>query len=56
MRKVYSTKEVATILGVNYMTVYNLIQRGDLNAFKVGRHYKIKADELEKYIDDNEVS
>ncbi len=36
---------------VSTMTVYRLIKAGDLAAVRVGKSYRIKEDDVEKYLD-----
>ena len=49
--KMYKTQEVADILNCSIETVRNLIKRGDLKVFKVGKNFRIKEDVLMAYID-----
>lgn len=44
----YSVEEMATALGVNRVTVVRKIQDGTIQAYKVGRRWKIPKSELEK--------
>lgn len=43
--------EVAGTLRVSTMTVYRLIRRGELPAVRVGRNYRVRASDLEAYLD-----
>jgi excisionase family DNA binding protein len=43
--------EVADQLRVSTMTVYRLIRRGELLAVRVGRNYRVRADDLAAYLD-----
>jgi excisionase family DNA binding protein len=43
--------EVAGQLRVSTMTVYRLIRRGDLPAVRVGRNYRVRAADLERYLE-----
>lgn len=45
----YTPDEVAKILRVTRYTVYEMIKRGDLAAYRIGRNMRIDAAELEKY-------
>jgi len=38
------------------MTVYRLIRRGQLQAIRVGRNYRVREDDLEKYLESQAVS
>jgi len=42
--------EVAAALRVSTMTVYRLIRSGDLPAFRVGRNYRIRREDLDAYL------
>jgi len=47
----YSIEEVAKMLKVAYLTVYRWIQSGKLNAYKAGKQYRIKKEDLDKFIE-----
>ncbi|MGH9077561.1 MAG: helix-turn-helix domain-containing protein [Acidimicrobiales bacterium] len=42
--------EVAAALRVSNMTVYRLVQAGQLPAVRVGRSYRIREDDLDRYL------
>lgn len=42
--------EVAELLRVSNMTVYRLIRSGELPALRVGKSYRIRANDLETYL------
>jgi excisionase family DNA binding protein len=42
--------EVADMLRVSNMTVYRLIQAGSLPAVRVGRSYRIRDDDVDRYL------
>ena len=44
--------EVASLLRVSNMTVYRLIQGGELGAVRVGKSYRIREDDIDKYLAD----
>ena len=44
--------EVATLLRVSNMTVYRLIQGGELPAVRVGKSYRIREDDIDRYLGD----
>jgi putative molybdopterin biosynthesis protein len=46
----YSPAQVADVLNVTRMTVYNEIKRGNLPSFKIGRAVRIPADAVNKMI------
>jgi len=43
-----SIKDVADALNINPMTVFRYIQKGRIKAVKVGRDWRISAEELER--------
>lgn len=45
----YTTEEIADLLKVSKLTVYDLIKKGDLRAYRVGRQMRIDAADLEDY-------
>jgi len=42
--------EVADQLRVSNMTVYRLVQAGSLPAVRIGRSYRIREDDVDKYL------
>jgi excisionase family DNA binding protein len=44
--------EVATLLRVSSMTVYRLINAGELPAVRVGKSYRLREDDVDKYLAD----
>lgn len=46
----YTPEEVAKILKISRFTVYEMIKRGDLAAYRIGRKARIEAADLEEYI------
>lgn len=42
--------EVASLLRVSNMTVYRLVQAGALPAIRVGRSYRIREEDVDKYL------
>ena len=42
--------EVASVLRVSNMTVYRLIQAGTIPAVRVGRSYRIREDDVDRYL------
>jgi putative molybdopterin biosynthesis protein len=49
--KAYTPDEVAQVFQISKHTVYELIKRGELRAFKVGNKMRIQQSELDRYID-----
>jgi putative molybdopterin biosynthesis protein len=47
--KVYTPDEVAQIFQISKHTVYELIKRGELNAFKIGNKMRIEQSELDQF-------
>ncbi len=47
----YSTREVAEKLRVNIMTIYRYIKTGRLQAYKIGKEFRINKDEFNKFLD-----
>ena len=45
----YTPEEVAHILKISRFTVYELIKRGDLAAYRIGRKMRIETSDLEQY-------
>ena len=53
--KIYLTvEEVAKRFGVNATTVYRLVQKGRLPAFKVGNQWRFSETRLEAWVTDHE--
>lgn len=46
----YSIEEVAKMLKVVYLTVYRWIQDGKLKAYKAGKQYRIKKNDLDNFL------
>ena len=42
--------EVAAQLRVSNMTVYRLVQSGELPAVRVGRSYRLREDDVDRYL------
>jgi excisionase family DNA binding protein len=47
-----TVREVAATLRVSTMTVYRLIKAGDLRSTRVGKGYRIRSVDLERYLGD----
>ena len=45
-----TVSEVAAVLRVSNMTVYRLIQAGDLKAVRVGRSYRLRQGDVDSYL------
>ena len=46
----YTPEEVANLLKISKFTVYEMIKRGDLKAYRIGRKFRIESEDLEEYI------
>jgi excisionase family DNA binding protein len=46
-----TVREVADAIRVSTMTVYRLINSGALPAIRVGKHFRIRATDLARYLD-----
>jgi excisionase family DNA binding protein len=42
--------EVAELMRVSTMTVYRLIKGGEIAAVRVGRSYRIREDDIDRYL------
>jgi excisionase family DNA binding protein len=47
--------EVAAAMRVSNMTVYRLIKGGELAAIRVGKNYRIRERDLQRYLSDRSV-
>jgi excisionase family DNA binding protein len=47
--------EVARVMRVSNMTVYRLIKSGQLAAIRVGKNYRIRRKDVERYLTDRAV-
>ncbi|AFH63312.1 substrate-binding domain-containing protein [Paenibacillus caseinilyticus] len=45
----YTTEEIAKLLKVSKLTVYDLIKKGELPAYRVGKQMRVDASDLEAY-------
>lgn len=50
VQRLLTAAEVADQLRVSTMTIYRLIRSGELPAVRVGRNYRVRAEELEAYL------
>jgi excisionase family DNA binding protein len=53
--RLLTVAEVAAIMRVSNMTVYRLIKSGDLPALRVGKNYRIRESEVDRYLLDRQV-
>ena len=50
-----TVSEVATLMRVSNMTVYRMIKAGQLAAIRVGKNYRIRRSDVERYLTDRAV-
>lgn len=48
-------EQVARVLQVHVLTVYSYIRRGELDAVRLGRSYRIIPKDLERFIESNRI-
>ena len=48
--------EVASLMRVSNMTVYRLIKAGQLGAIRVGKNYRIRQSDMERYLDQRSIN
>lgn len=53
--RLLTVAEVATAMRVSNMTVYRLIKSSQLGAIRVGKNYRIRATEVDRYLSDRVV-
>jgi excisionase family DNA binding protein len=44
--------EVAALMRVSTMTVYRLIKAGELASVRVGKSYRVREDDVDRYLSD----
>jgi excisionase family DNA binding protein len=49
-------QELARYLRVHEMTVYRMIQRGDLPALRVGRAWRFRKDQIDRWLAQREIN
>ena len=53
-KRYLTVDQVAKRFGVNVTTVYRLVQRGRLPAFKIGNQWRFRESRLEEWVADRE--
>ena len=53
--RLLTVREVAETMRVSNMTVYRLIRAGELPAIRVGKHFRIRTQELNAYLESQTV-
>jgi excisionase family DNA binding protein len=48
--KLYTIDEIAETLKVTRRTVYNYIQSGTLKAIKIGKYWRVRHEDLERFL------
>ena len=48
--QLYSINDIQEALGIGRNKVYALLQSGEINAFKIGREWKVTEDAVQTYI------
>jgi len=51
-KEFYKAEELAELLQVNIMTIYRYIQAGRLDAYKIGKEFRIDNGAWEKFLKD----
>lgn len=54
-KEFYTAQELADKLGVNVMTIYRYIKAGKLNAYKIGKEFRIEKKEFEKFLENSQI-
>ena len=54
-KRILKVKEVAELLKLNILTVYEYVRDGKLKAIRFGRSYRIEEKDLEKFIREHKV-
>jgi excisionase family DNA binding protein len=50
-REIMTIAQVAEYFQISEVTTYKLVQEGKIPAFKIGRHWRVKKDDLSTYIE-----
>jgi excisionase family DNA binding protein len=53
--RLLTVAEVASVMRVSNMTVYRLIKSGELGALRVGKNYRIRSSDVDRYLTDRAV-
>lgn len=49
--EIMTINQVAEYFQISEMTTYKLVQEGSIPAFKIGRHWRVKRDDLDEFIE-----
>jgi len=50
-KEFYKAEELSELLQVNVMTIYRYIKAGKLQAYKIGKEYRIDRSEFKRFLD-----
>ncbi|MGH2636100.1 MAG: helix-turn-helix domain-containing protein [Actinomycetota bacterium] len=53
--RLLTVAEVAATMRVSNMTVYRLIKSGELPAIRVGKNYRIRESDMDRYLEQRQV-
>ena len=56
MEQFLTVKEICSMLNLNRGTVFSKIQKGELQAYKVGKLYRIKMTDFQDYLNKTKIS
>jgi excisionase family DNA binding protein len=51
-KEYYTAKELAEKLSLNVMTIYRYIDSGKMEAYKIGKEFRIERGEFERFMDE----
>lgn len=49
--EIMTVSQVAEYFQISEMTTYKLVQQGSIPGFKLGRHWRVKRDDLDDFIE-----
>jgi excisionase family DNA binding protein len=49
----YSLEEVSEMLQIPRRTLYHWLDKKELKGYKIGRHWRIKREDLERFLEEN---
>ncbi|WP_174733279.1 helix-turn-helix domain-containing protein [Mesobacillus harenae] len=50
-KEIMTVSQVAEYLQLSEMSTYKLVQEGKIPAFKIGRHWRVKKEDLSEFIE-----
>jgi DNA binding domain, excisionase family len=50
-KEILTITQVAEYLQISEVTTYKLVSEGKIDAFKIGRHWRVKKDDLNEFIE-----